>query len=31
VTAFARTLSFPNSTTATKLFPLVPYIRRVPG
>ena len=29
VTATARTLS-PNSTTATKLFPLVPYQRRVP-
>src|SRR5207249_7099699 len=30
VTAFARTLS-PNSTTATKLLPLVPYHLLVPG
>ena len=30
-TARARTESFPNSTTATKLFPLVPYMRFVPG
>ena len=31
VTALARTLSRPNSTTATKLFPLVPYQRFVFG
>ena len=30
VTARARTLSFPNSTTATKLLPLVPYHFLVP-